>query len=271
MKISVVSDLHLEFGYQTLPGGEVLVLAGDMAEARSIRNHFHSTRIMVDNPIEQLRCSEFFFNECAKYDQVFYVMGNHEHYHGQFDRTLTELRGIMPGNVTILEKQAEEYNGVLFVGATTWTDCNKLDWATIWSLKQHMNDYSLIKFHDVVNNRYRKLMPEDTIQDHKATLAYFRTVLAENSDKPVVMITHHAPSSLSIHDKYKGDVNMNGGYMSDLSEIMLDNPNIQYWFHGHMHDPSDYEIGSTRVISNPRGYHGHEDTSGFRPDFYVEI
>ena len=45
MKINLVSDLHLEFGYQELPGGEVLILAGDIAEARSIKKHHHSTKV----------------------------------------------------------------------------------------------------------------------------------------------------------------------------------------------------------------------------------
>jgi hypothetical protein len=38
-----------------------------------------------------------------------------------------------------------------------------------------------------------------------------------------------------------------------------------------MHDPVDYKIGETRVVSNPRGYIGHEDTSGFNPDFTFEV
>ena len=48
MKVSLVSDLHLEFGYQEMPGGEVLILAGDIAEARSISKHHHSTKLIQD-------------------------------------------------------------------------------------------------------------------------------------------------------------------------------------------------------------------------------
>jgi hypothetical protein len=47
---------------------------------------------------------------------------------------------------------------------------------------------------------------------------------------------------------------MNGGYASSLDEFILDNPNIKVWVHGHMHDPNNYVIGDTRVLSNPRGY-----------------
>ena len=124
MKINLVSDLHLEFGYQSLPGGDVLILAGDVAEARSIQKHHHSTKIVSDVPDEHYRCSEFFYHECAKYKKVFYVMGNHEHYHNKFWKTYDDIKSMMPSNVTLLENQHEVYEGICFVGATLWTDMN---------------------------------------------------------------------------------------------------------------------------------------------------
>ena len=51
---------------------------------------------------------------------------------------------------------------------------------------------------------------------------------------------------------------MNGGYHSDLSEFILDNPQIKLWTHGHTHEDFDYMIGSTRVVCNPRGYINYE-------------
>jgi hypothetical protein len=65
---------------------------------------------------------------------------------------------------------------------------------------------------------------------------------------------------------------MNGGYASDLSEFILDNPEIKFWTHGHMHDPSDYMIGDCRVICNPRGYVGYESQANiFDPTVGFEI
>ena len=52
---------------------------------------------------------------------------------------------------------------------------------------------------------------------------------------------------------------MNGGYASNLSEFILNHPEIVLWIHGHMHLPSDYLVGTTRVVANPRGYAGHEE------------
>ena len=52
---------------------------------------------------------------------------------------------------------------------------------------------------------------------------------------------------------------MNGAYSSDLSEFILDRPQIKLWTHGHTHDPYDYMIGSTRIVCNPRGYIHYEE------------
>ena len=64
---------------------------------------------------------------------------------------------------------------------------------------------------------------------------------------------------------------MNGGYASDLSDFILDHPQIKLWTHGHMHQCFDYMIGSTRVVCNPRGYEGYETDSHWNPQILLEI
>jgi Icc-related predicted phosphoesterase len=270
MKINLVSDLHLEYGYQELPGGEVLILAGDICEARDFHKEFHSTRLL-DAKHDAYKWYNFFYKECAKYDRVFYVLGNHEHYHGRFDRTYSDLASILPKNVRLLEDECEEYNGVLFIGATLWTDCNKGNPLTLHTVKYGMNDYRVIKNHYVNKNLYYKLTPEHTVSVHKKSRDYIKLMLKEKENMPAVVITHHGPSYMSINEKYKREVDMNGAYTSDLSELILDRENIRFWVHGHMHDAVDYTIGNTRILSNPRGYIGYEDTSGFDPSFTFEI
>lgn len=271
LKISLVSDLHLEFGYQEMAGGDVLILAGDIAEARSISKHHHSTKLVQDTPDTFYRCSEFFKWECEKYEQVFMVMGNHEHYHSRFDKTYDELKRILPKNVTLLENEVAEYKGVMFMGATLWTDLNKGDPITVHAVKDYMNDYRAIQNHYPEKGLYHKLTPQDTADAHRRTKEYFKLMLSEHKTKPFVIITHMAPSFASVNEKYITDTVINGAYASDLSEFILDNENIRVWCHGHMHDPVDYMIGETRVLSNPRGYIGHEDTSGFNPDLTFEV
>ena len=253
MKVSLVSDIHAEFGAQTLPGGEVLLLAGDICESRTLQKEFHSTRVEPYVP-GGLKSYDFFYHECSKYEKVFMVMGNHEHYHGRFDKTYNELKSMLPANVTLLENEAVEYKGVMFMGATLWTDLNKGDTLTSYHLKYMMNDYKVVKNHYIDRDVYHKLTPEHTFKTHKQTVQYFKLRLSMHRDKPFVIITHHAPSFVSVPEFYKNDYLMNGGYASDLSEFILDNENIKYWVHGHMHDPVDYTIGETRILCNPRGY-----------------
>jgi Icc-related predicted phosphoesterase len=261
MKISLVSDLHLDVsGYQDLPGGEVLILAGDICEVRSIRKDLRSNTTLYPDgvPNKEYPCSEFFRIECAKYDKVFMVMGNHESYGGCLNKTYLELAELLPSNVTLLEDQIEEYNGVMFMGATLWTDLNKGDPVTAMHLKRSMNDYKAITQFYPAKNLYHKLTPEHTAEIHHKTLQFFRTMLSEHRDKPFVVITHHAPSFSSVNEKYLYDPTMNGGYASNMDEFILDHPQIKYWFHGHMHDPVNFMIGTTQVVSNPRGYLPYE-------------
>jgi len=58
---------------------------------------------------------------------------------------------------------------------------------------------------------------------------------------------------------------------SDLSEFIMDRPQIKLWTHGHMHDPSDYLVEETRVVCNPRGYVGYEQRAKEFKLRYLEI
>jgi hypothetical protein len=199
------------------------------------------------------------------------VMGNHEHYHNRFDRTYTDLVSVLPANVTLLEDQVVDYQGVMFLGATLWTDLNRGDPITAWHLKTAMNDYRIVQNHYPAKNLYYKLTPEHTAEVHRKTREYFKSVLETNRDRTFVVITHHAPSFASVHERYRSDTTMNGGFASNMDDFILDHPNIKYYFHGHMHDPVDYMIGTTRVMSNPRGYTPYEDGNGFDVNFTVEV
>lgn len=259
MRVNVISDLHLEFADLELPGGDILILSGDACESRTLRKHkYDPNNILGESPTGKRtdRAARFFAEELAKYQKVFYVMGNHEHYHSRYDRTADEIREVLPPNVQLMENDHAIVDDVLFLGATLWTDCNKGNPMCVQVLKHGMNDYKAIthKAGDI----YRKLDPRDTWETHRRTKEYFKLMVELNRDKKVVVLTHHAPTLQSIHPHYAHDVDMNGGYASDLSEFILDNENILYWTHGHMHDPSDYMVGQCRVIANPRGYKGYE-------------
>jgi Icc-related predicted phosphoesterase len=111
----------------------------------------------------------------------------------------------------------------------------------------------------------------DVAGRHARTLAYFKSVLAEQHDKKFVVVGHHTPSPFSIHPKYAHDKLMNGGYHSDLIDFILEKQQIKLWTHGHTHEEFDYMIGSTRVVCNPRGYADYETIADNFKLKYLEI
>lgn len=251
MKLALVSDIHLEFGdidIVNTESADVLILSGDICTARDlVKNNSHHERTV-----------QFWHTASEQYDQVVYVLGNHEHYGSDYRKTQKIMQDFFDvnglDNIHLLEKSSVEIGGILFVGGTLWTDFDNGNPL----IKQHgqlyMNDYRAIK--DSHKSNY-KLYPEAIWMDHVACKNYILDTLEANPDQPTVVVGHHAPSRQSIAEQYRGDPG-NGLYASSLEDIMLDNPQIVLWTHGHTHDPFDYVIGETRVVCNPRGYAGME-------------
>jgi DNA repair exonuclease SbcCD nuclease subunit len=267
MRIALCSDLHLEFediDLKNTEGAEVLILSGDIMIAEDLHNH----PPVVTNPYAPyidlgtrqkaaLRFRDFLSRVSNECPHVVYVAGNHEFYHGRWNQSLDHLREECARypNIYFLERDIKVINDYTFIGATLWTDCNKSDRLTILTLNGMMNDYRVIRNDE---HSYSRLHPDSTIQRHHQTLGYLKAVLPDLKDKKVVFVGHHGPSAMSTHPRYQYETLMNGGYRSELSEFILDHPQIKLWTHGHMHDPFDYMIGTTRVVCNPRGYSGHD-------------
>ncbi len=264
MKIKLVSDLHLEFSdinIQNTHGHDVLILSGDIMVA---------SKVLLPNSEYGIRFRDFLKRVSFQFPHVVYVAGNHEFYNdGKFFAGIEQLREAcaVHDNVYFSERDCKQIDDILFVGGTLWTDMNKFDPLTLHAVRDMMNDYRA-----TVNDYagYRKLKPADTVERHKLTRDYISLIADENKDKKIVVCTHHSPSFQSCHPQYAHDKIMNGAYHSDLSELILDRPQIKLWTHGHTHHPFDYMIGECRVVCNPRGYDGYEDT-GWDEDKIIEV
>jgi Icc-related predicted phosphoesterase len=286
MRINLISDLHLEFADLTLPGGDVLILSGDVMEAKNLKKDLYKSpkavaalgnlaHLITEGGRDDRRTDRYYRfmeEECSKYQEVIYVMGNHEHYGFRYDRTYQHIKDQLPSNVHLLENETYTVDDVTFVGATLWTDMNKGDGLTMFHLKDCMNDFRQVTMFNESKNAYHRLLPEKVYEDHRRSRDYIRSVVSNDPTRKYVVVTHHAPSKLSIKPQYADDYLMNGGYSSDLSEMMLDHPQIRVWTHGHTHDVFDYVVGETRVLCNPRGYFGYESRAGeFDPTFGFDV
>ena len=307
MKIAICSDIHLEFGPISLKNtkkAEVLILSGDICVAKDILDlDPHETRF--DDKSSKIH--KFFQECCARFKHVIYISGNHEHYNGDFAETFTVLRdrfGYLV-NLHILDKESVLINDIMFIGGTLWTDMNKEDGITLMHMKSMMNDFRTVKNSNRMVSRkvmkYKKdengqyvseikdgvnvmieegfkfeeyistFSPEDAVEDHKKMLDYLKVMLEGKHDQKFVVVGHHAPTKLSTHPRYADELTMNGGYSSDLSEFILDYPQIKLWTHGHTHEEFDYLIGTTRIVCNPRGYINYEDRADNFKLKFVEV
>ena len=250
MKIKLLSDLHLEFGSFDAGEGDVLVLAGDIISVSELEK---------ESP--QGKYYKKFLDGCCKnYKKVFMVLGNHEHYFGDIEKTAKRLKKVIDAeNFTLLDDSVEEYEGVNFIGGTLWTDYDKENPDAKLAGLKAMTDYHVIDEGEV-----GKLVPNSVIDRHKATLTFLDETLPTLSG-PTVVVTHHAPHRTSLSGDYV-DSELSPAYYSDLEDFILKH-GPEFWCHGHIHHTNDYTVGSTRVLSNPRGYRKYNENPDFNPEF----
>ena len=290
MKIAITSDVHLEFGQLELKNtenAEVLVLSGDICTAVDLR--------VTDSILSSAKTDRYleFFGNCSRnFPHVVYIMGNHEHYHGDYATSIGYLKDALKPweNIHVLDKEVWEHNDHVFIGGTLWTDMNGENEMTMNHVQRRMNDFQICKnslrevnfrtqeptldengdhkkdadgkplYHAVFKTREAYLSPSDAVEDHKAMLKFIEETYDNIPPwKTVVVCSHHAPSKCSEHPRYAHDRLMNGAYNSNLDEFIMDRPGIKLWTHGHTHEDFDYMIKSCRVVCNPRGYINYED------------
>jgi hypothetical protein len=265
MKIALASDVHLEFGdldFENNSGADVLILGGDICVASDM-----AQRDPYNTMGEHYRSNRFhaFFERCCeRFPHVIFIVGNHEHYHGDFAKTVPHFKDVLSylPNLHILEKETFVLDDITFVGGTLWTDMNRRDNRTLHEISRMMNDFRCVDNSAKTEDdrgwpgRFNTV---DAANDHDAMVAFVRATVEANPAGRYVVVGHHAPSRLSTHPRYAHEAIMNGGYSSELDDFILDHPQIKLWTHGHTHEDFDYQIGSCRILCNPRGYVNYEE------------
>lgn len=244
MKIQLCSDLHTEMLRPSTSSlileelsqtnADVLIAAGDICNERNMM--------------------AILGNMCAKYKDVIYVTGNHEYYGSTFDDVYTcveQCTDFLPNLHWLTPtRPVVTIEGQRFIGGCLWYQKNPTSLALIkgWS------DYHCIK----------DLIPEVWTLNH-LTINH----LTNNIEEGDIVVTHMAPSYRSVGKRFI-DSNTNCFFANELDAVVR-TKKPAYWFHGHMHDPVDYVIGETRIISNPRGYtHLHEGKE-FDPTLTITV
>ena len=255
MKVTLISDLHLEVGILTQSQmkslknqkSDVLILAGDIVSIKTLQKH-----------------KNFFDEVCSYFHHVVYVMGNHEFYGGKFNKSIVLLKDFASqySNLHVLENSVVQLDDVAFLGSTLWTRLKNP--IVAWDVENCMNDYRAITYDGSV---YRKLLAKDTDLRHQQSVFWLEQTLKQHNK--VVVVTHHCPSFKSMSEHYQYAGNVNYAYYNDLEYLM--ESNVVLWCHGHTHDKKDYVINTTRVLCNPRGYRGYEPQEVLWSPITVEI
>jgi len=241
MRIKVLSDLHLDWwrllydrkGITGSPDGiDVLVIAGDLHSAGEAKE---SIKWFADN-----------------YEKIVIVPGNHDYYHGSFeavDKEFLELENEYD-NVHALLRKAVEINGHRFIGCTMWFPPSVKCDINMWRL----TDSRLIKNFSI-----------QVPKENKKDVMFLKNNIREGD----VVVTHHAPSYMSVEPKYAGE-STNCFYVCPMEETILDKK-PKLWIHGHMHGSFSYYIGETQIVTNPLGYIDAIENPKFDKNHYIEI
>ena len=273
MKLYITSDWHLEqyvaevksgyrkrnlkdwcmelFGQETLEcdadPGNTLILAGDILCTKHIENNSHPFDFLFEYLHEQFGHS------------IVAVAGNHEFY-GEKDMptALGKLKKYYERfGITLLDGETDYAvpftTNLIIVGNTLWTNQNNSDHKALTNANWYMNDFrGLITIDSVI---HKKFYAEDSVKEHYIQFYELKKRVSENPDEEFIVVTHHAPSYMSVSPRYAGNT-LNPSFSSNLDNFILDNENIRTWIHGHHHSTSDYMLGKCNVIANPVGYCG---------------
>lgn len=240
MKVQIVSDLHLEFlskdqvveiadriTYKS--PADILILAGDICSWSEKR---------VD------RLDTFLDKVVNIYDNVLYVLGNHEYYGCSYSEVQITKRKLEYewDNLSILDNEEITIDSLgnitTFYGTTLWFE-ETVDTSL---LRYYMNDYAAI----------RDFTPDDW---SRKAIQFIKNIPDDKNKK--VLITHHVPHSRFISDKYT-EGKMNCFYLNEIGKY-LDKFDLVTF--GHSHESVDYQFSDrTKAISNPRGYLKAPDT-----------
>ena len=295
LKVGFFSDLHTEFLRPRIllsPKDRRLgriYAQEDLADALAA-SCAHCDVIVAAGDIGDGAKAVDFLKMAFPKKSVIFVPGNHEYYGFEMFTVQkkmelacqgTNIHFMHDGNKTI------EIEGVRFCGATLSTDYKLTGSEYAMSEAERlMNDFRKIRVLKggggqlgVPGGAYSKVKPGHFAQFHADHLRSIKKEMARalEDDAILVVVTHHAPSALSLTFQYEREGGFVTGYRasdvcyaSHLDYLMKQADAPHYWIHGHTHVSADYRVGNTRVVSNPKGY-SEGDETGWLAGRYLEI
>lgn len=251
------TDIHLDFlrpgGPKSFgeylkaeyPSSDAIVLSGDLANTRSLKNDLQG-----------------FEEGCGK--PVYFVLGNHDYYHGSFEVT-ESIANKFSG---WLEKHqcVELTSSTALVGVEGWYDgmCG-----FPYQKKFRMSDWDLIKDLLCVVDRDHLLSVCRTRSESMASMAKAKISKAFQTYKTVVFVTHYPPfHESSWHQGALGDdlhapwftSILMGKALYEVAEKHPDNKLLVLC--GHTHSSGIYDPLSNLKVLTGEALYNHPDVAG---------
>jgi predicted phosphodiesterase len=274
MKIQLLSDLHLEanpgFEATPAPDADLLVLAGDVGSYQ--RRKDGSTMVEPDWGLQR-------FSPLPQHAgwpvPVLFVPGNHEYDALDIDEAHAGLRTTCERlGITWLERETTVIDGVRFVGTTLWSDYDTFcdpGSALTEQLRQRHKAFRAANFylHKMAGQRGGTLFDAAAMRELALECqAWLREALARpHADGPTVVVTHFAPTLHSADPRY-GHSPGTAGFCNALDDLL---PMADLWLHGHLHCPTDAQVGRCRIVANPLGYADKGEQLTFSPTLTVHV
>lgn len=249
----LMSDLHLEYSDANIPEFDVvapnLILAGDIGRP--------------DIP----SLTYFLLKQSQRFENIFYVSGNHCFYDGIYQKRLQQLEELNNLHPHIHFLQSSSFllpHKVRILGTTLWSN--------IPSEKKQLISESLIDYRCIFieeNNKIRSITVDDTNEWHSNEYQWLIKQMNESREKDehVIIITHHCPSRVNTCLKEDEDAGLEHAYVNDLHHL-FQHP-VRLWCYGHTHRSTNFILNSTRIISNQLGTQG--ESCGFKPNMKITL
>ena len=214
---------------------------------------------------------EFLKNVSEKYDNIFYVPGNHEYYQHniKIKNTVSQVK-------RALQAICAKYNIILLDNETYMLDEFKIIGTTLWShvpsskkryIRQYINDYRRI-----INDDHDPITVCDT---NRWNLEAIKFIESNLDNEKCIVLSHHAPlfsneekNQYTARELYFDSPN-NSAFHNDL-EWLLAEP-IKVWLYGHTHHAGKFEANGVIVATNQMGYEYESDFIPFDPEVHINL
>ena len=252
MKLQYASDLHLEFPENReflkrnplLPGGDILLLAGDITPFAVMDKHVDFFSYISDN-----------------FETTFWIPGNHEYYNSDILDRAGSFREKIADNLFLVNNVSVIHENVKLVFSTLWTQISP---GKQFEIRQRLSDFHAIKY-----NR-KGLTPDHYNFLHNQCLSFLNEEISKPGTERKVIVTHHVPTLMNYPEKYKGD-SLNEAFAVEIYNDIF-RSNADFWIFGHHHcETIDFQIGSTTLTTNQLGYVKYNECPGFDAKKVINI